>query len=128
MNKRILVVDDEEDVLYIVGELLKRDGWDIYTERRCEPAFELSQSVEPFLCLCDLRLSNHVDGATLAGMIRRNNPYTVIICMTGELTSFDKGYLLGSVFTDILLKPIDTELLRRVTRYANDKYERWKSY
>jgi len=128
MNKRILVVDDEKDLLFLTKKVLEKEGWEVHTETRCGPAFELFKKVKPFLCLCDLRLANHVDGATLAGMIRRNNPYSVVICMTGELTAFGKGYLLGSVFTDILLKPMDMDLLRRVTNYANEKYERWKSY
>ena len=128
MNKRVLVVDDEELMLDIVRRILEPPGYEIHTAQKVDEAFRLCKKVEPFLVICDLRLSNHVDGATLAGMIQRYNPYCILVCMTGSLQAFDKGYLLGSAFTDILTKPLDIELLRRITRHANDKYERWKSY
>lgn len=128
MNKRVLAVDDEEYILDLVGRILEPEGYKIYTARKVDEAFELCKRVEPFLLLCDMRLENHVDGATLAGMILRHNPYVIRVCITGALEAFQKGYLIGSPFTDILIKPINVALLRKVTRYANDKYERWKSY
>ena len=128
MNKRVLVVDDEESILDLVRRILEPEGYEVHTASKVEEAFELCKKIEPFLVLCDMRLENHVDGATLAGMIQRHNPYIVRICITGALEAFQKGYLIGSPFTDILMKPLDIKLLRRIARYANDKYERWKSY
>jgi DNA-binding response OmpR family regulator len=129
MNNRILVVDDEEEILFILKTALEREGYEVHTASRTGPAFEIFKEIEPFLNLCDLRLANHVDGATYAGQAKRHNPFAINVCITGELSSFDKGYLLGAgTFTDILLKPVDMKLLLRVVRYANDKHERWKSY
>jgi CheY-like chemotaxis protein len=129
MSKRVLIVDDEAAIRAVLRMMLEGEGYEVHTDSRTGPAFEKFKLVKPFLVLCDLRLENHVDGATLAGMIRRNDPFAILICVTGELSSFDKGYLLGSgIFTDILLKPVEIALLRRVAKYALNKYERWKSY
>ena len=129
MNNRIIVLDDEAEIRALLRQILEEDGYEVYTESRTEPAFEKFKEVNPFLNLCDLRLTNHVDGATYAGSVRVYDPFAINVCVTGELSSFDKGYLLGSgIFTDILLKPVELELLKKVVKYASDKYERWKSY
>ena len=129
MNNRIMVVDDEVSILELFTSILTRNGYEAKGESRVDPAFELYKVWRPFLVICDLRLQNHVDGATLAGMIRREDPYPIIVACTGDVSQFDKGYLLGSgTFTDIIQKPIDIKLLLRVAEYAKDKYERWKSY
>ena len=129
MNKRILLVDDEESLLEISNLILERAGYEVFTASKVPEAYKLSVEHTPFLCLTDLKLSNSIDGATLAGQIKRTDPYVVCIAVTGDLTSFDKGYLLGiGSFTDILLKPVKMELLLEVVSYAQRKYERWKLY
>ena len=128
MNDKILLVDDEVSILVLLEEVLILEGFTILTATNVKEGFRLAKQCHPFLLLTDLKLQNGIDGATLAGQVKRENPYIVSIAITGHLSSFDKGYLLGSVFTDILLKPIDNELLLKVVHYAQDKYERWRSY
>jgi DNA-binding response OmpR family regulator len=129
MNNRILVLDDEESMRSLLRRALEYEGYEVYEASRTEPAFELFKEVKPFLNLCDLRLADHVDGATYAGMAKKHDCMVINICVTGELSSFDKGYLLATgTFTDILLKPVDMKLLLGVVQYASDKYERWGSY
>lgn len=116
-------------ILILLKDVLEREGYTVNTAERVPEAYELSVEHPPFLCLTDLKLSNGIDGATLAGQIKRTNPYVVCVAITGHLSSFDKGYLLGlGSFTDILIKPVTTELLLEVVAYAQRKYERWKSY
>ena len=72
MNNRIMVVDDEEAIVYLTTKCLIQNGYEAKGAYKVEPAFELYKAWRPFLVICDLRLQNHVDGATLAGMIRRH--------------------------------------------------------
>jgi len=128
-NKNILIVDDEKPVVTVIQTALLKSPYIVHTASKVEAAFELFVRVRPFLLLCDLKLENHVDGATLAGMIRREDPYVVNICMTGSLSPFDKGYLLGGgAFSDIILKPFDINLLRKIVADSSEKFNRWKAF
>ena len=127
MNNKILLIDDEISVLELLSMRLKEAGYDVYTESSAKTGLQLFKECGPFLLLTDLNLLG-VDGATLAGQIHVIDPMCICIAITGFLDSFSLGYLLGSVFTDVLIKPVSDELLLSVVAYAQDKYQRWQSY
>ena len=125
-NNKILVVDDDRDTLDVIKIMLESRGWTVFTAEGAEQAFKLFDKERPFLLMADLRLHDIVDGATLAGKCKFLDPFLICIAITGYLTAFDVGYLLGSIFTDILPKPIARDLLFQVVDYAADKAERWR--
>jgi len=125
MNNKILVVDDEQAVLDITAEILTRDGFEVVMASKAMRALEIFQEEKPFLVLTDLRLQNHIDGSTMADRMHRQDPLCIFVAMSGVLHAFEIGYLLGSVFTDILPKPCHMELLLQVARYSREKRERW---
>ena len=125
-NNKILVVDDDEIVLKTVQGILEHYSWNVLTAERSAKALSICMDENPFLLITDLRLHDIMDGATLAGRCKRYDPFVICIAMTGYLNAFDFGFLLASIFTDILTKPIDADLLVQVVEYAADKYSRWQ--
>jgi len=126
MDKRILCVDDEPGVREILTKAVATWGYEIQCARNVAEATEMFEALNPFLVITDLRLTNHVDGVTLADRLHRKDPLCIFVALSGWVDSFDLGYLLGAVFTDVLSKPIDLDTLERVVTYAWEKRLRWE--
>ena len=47
MGKRILIVDDERDILEFVGYNLSREGYEVYTAENGAVALEVAERVHP---------------------------------------------------------------------------------
>jgi DNA-binding NtrC family response regulator len=81
--KHILIVDDDERVLYVLSRALKSlgDGYEVVTTASGRIALSKA-GVEPFdLVVTDLRLADS-GGIELTEAIKNLNPKTVVIWMT----------------------------------------------
>ena len=109
---RIAVVDDERPAR---SELK-------YLVEQCEPEAEIAEAdgSEEFLamlenetfdvCFVDINLGG-MNGTTLASMIKRKQPDTLIIFATAFQEYAVKAFEIGAV--DYLLKPFDYERVKR---------------
>jgi len=115
---RILVVDDETEVVDLLADSLKRSDptWDVVTESDPQKALERLNG-ESFDCLITDLVMPSVDGFDLAKRARSAEPEIALIAVTGQGT-FDAGVeALRLGFSDILKKPFDmTEIPRAVCR------------
>ncbi|PIQ88623.1 MAG: hypothetical protein COV72_07370 [Candidatus Omnitrophica bacterium CG11_big_fil_rev_8_21_14_0_20_42_13] len=64
MSKKILVIDDEQDVLKAVEFRLKKEGYDVFSAADGKQGFDMLKAISPNLVLLDLRLPE-VDGYEL---------------------------------------------------------------
>ena len=128
MNKTIMCIDDEANIHTILIGAISGWGYDIQCAKNAKEATELFDAINPFLVITDLRIDNHVDGATLADRLHRRDPLCIFIALSGYLAAFDLGYLLGAVFTDVLQKPFGIKELKQIVDYAWEKRTRWQEY
>jgi DNA-binding NtrC family response regulator len=126
MDKRILCVDDDAGVRDVIIRAVEAWGYDIQCASGADDAMEMFSAMCPFLVVTDLRLQNHVDGVTLADRLHRQDPLAIFVALSGFVSNFDLGFLLGSVFTDVLSKPMDLDVLKLVIDYAWEKRQRWE--
>lgn len=112
MSHRILLVDDEPDILEFIRYNLQREGHEIYTASEGAEALRIAEQVHPHLILLD-RMMPVMDGVETCRAIR-NNPslthtHVVFLSALGaeeeQLTGFDAGA------DDYLSKPIPMKLL-----------------
>ncbi|MEH7663956.1 response regulator, partial [Bacillus velezensis] len=61
MNKKILVVDDEQSIVTLLQYNLERSGYDVITASDGEEALELAENENPDLIVLDVMLPK-VDG------------------------------------------------------------------
>jgi len=128
MAKQVLCIDDEAEIRTLLTDVISGWGYEIHCASNVNEAVETFDAIRPFLVITDLRISNHIDGATLADRLHRKDPMCIFVALSGYLEAFDLGYLLGAVFTDVLQKPFNTEILKRVVDYAWEKRCRWSEY
>ena len=113
MSSRILVVDDEKNIVDIIKYNLKKEGYDVITAGDGEEAIKLNEEYEPDLILLDLMMPK-LDGYAACRKIREKYD-TPIIMLTARAEEVDKvlGLELGA--DDYVTKPFGTrELMARV--------------
>ena len=68
---KILIVDDDEDLLEGVGRILKLKGFDIYGLSNAEKTFEIVDLFKPDLIILDITLCNN-DGRGICRKLKLN--------------------------------------------------------
>jgi DNA-binding response OmpR family regulator len=67
--KKIMVVDDDKDLLVAFKALLKRQGFDVAVTASCEEGFEILASYKPDLIFLDINVGND-DGRNMCKRIK----------------------------------------------------------
>jgi len=110
----ILVIDDEESILNLVGIILENRG---YTVARAIDAFagmELVASLEPQLVILDYMMPG-MDGMEALTRIKTSFPDTYVIMFTGKGSEEIAVELMKAGASDYILKPFNNQnLLERV--------------
>ncbi|HEY1025089.1 MAG TPA: response regulator [Sphingobacteriaceae bacterium] len=53
MGKRILIFDDDSDILSICSYILEEQGWDVHTRTNCNNIIETLEDIRPNVILMD---------------------------------------------------------------------------
>ena len=113
---RILVVDDDQDMVEICSRLLPRRGHELITAHNAEDAVSTAVSEKPDLILMDMRMplgpEQSVDdraGIVATTRIREDESLgeTPIIALTGHMMTKFRESILEAGCSDLLSKPID---------------------
>ncbi len=112
MKYRILLVDDEPDILEFVRYNLLREGYEVFTAENGVKALEVAQECRPHLILLDMMMPI-MDGAQTCREIRANqelkNTMVVFLSALGDEQQQLTGYGVGA--DDYITKPIKMKLL-----------------
>lgn len=121
----ILIVEDNKELLQLLTDFLRADGYTVSTAESGEKAVELYEKYGARLVLLDINLPG-MDGFAVCERIRKNGN-TPIIMLTARVSKEDKlnGLILGA--DDYIEKPYDIDiLLAKIKgifkrRFAEDK-------
>ncbi|MCK5400563.1 MAG: response regulator transcription factor, partial [Flavobacteriaceae bacterium] len=107
---KILLVEDDESLGYLLSEYLKMKNFDIVWKKNGVSALETLDRDYFDLIILDVMMPE-MDGFTLANKIKQQFTETPFIFLTSRSLKIDvlKGFSLGAV--DYLKKPIDEEEL-----------------
>lgn len=131
---RVLVVDDEEQVLKYLSRLLARQGYEVFSAGSAAVAMEtLRQSAKPFdLLITDMHMPEF-SGLDLLRQMDDFDPRVVKIVITGEPSVETAVNSLRYGAFDYLQKPFSTDafntMVKRALKYRRlkDENERYKS-
>jgi CheY-like chemotaxis protein len=117
-KKRILVVDDNDDLRATIGALLTADGFEVALAADGQAALAQQQASPADLVLTDLFMPDK-DGIETIIELRKLSPEIKIVAMSGWTSTQGSDYLqvareIGAVHT--LQKPFDPAELSRVLR------------
>src|SRR6056297_2223396 len=111
-NKKILLVDDEPDILEFLSYNIEKEGYEVHTAGNGKDAIELAATVVPQLILLDVMMPE-MDGIETCEELRKNADLqsTIIAFLTarGEDYSQIAGFEAGG--DDYITKPIKPKVL-----------------
>jgi two-component system response regulator GlrR len=112
--RRILVVDDEPDMLVNVARILRRGPYVCVTAGSGEEALALAERDQPDLIVSDLRMPGR-DGLALLRALKQLSASTPVIIFTAYATDATAQEALAAGANAFLAKPFTaTELLELV--------------
>lgn len=116
--QRILIVEDEEDVVQPVAFRLEMQGFEVLMEPDGELGFQTATSELPDLILMDVMMPG-IDGLTLCRILkeREDTGQIPIIMLTAKTTMGDVEKAFAAHADDYIAKPFEwAELLGKVNR------------
>jgi CheY-like chemotaxis protein len=126
MGNRILVVDDNHDIVNIVESWLKANDYEVYTAYSGEEGLEKSKSLKPDAVILDIVMPD-IDGSSVAAEMKENpgTDQIPIIFLTGAVKSSElpKNNIVGGQY--FLAKPfkgVDLLKMLRLVIFGSMKY------
>ena len=113
MDRKVLIVDDEKNIVDIIAFNLKKEGYQVITASDGEEGVEKTFSENPDLILLDIMMPK-MDGYEACRKIREKK-HTPIIMLTARAEEVDKVLGLEMGADDYVTKPFGVrELMARV--------------
>ncbi|RMF49504.1 MAG: DNA-binding response regulator [Bacteroidetes bacterium] len=111
-NRKVLVVDDEPDVLEILAYNLRQEGYEPLTAEEGQTALELARLHQPSLILLDIMMPG-MDGLEVCRQLRKlpetRESYIIFLTARSEEFAEMAGFEAGA--DDFLVKPIRPKAL-----------------
>ena len=111
-GKKILIADDEPDILEIIGFNLRKEGYEVYTAKDGKEALEKAREVMPQLIVLDIMMP-YKNGIEVCRSLRsqpkfKDSPIILLTALSDE-GSHIKG--LDSGADDFITKPVSPKIL-----------------
>jgi two-component system alkaline phosphatase synthesis response regulator PhoP len=111
-QNRILIADDEPDILEIISFRLSREGYEVYTAKDGNEALEKAKKLNPFLIILDVMMP-HKTGIEVCSILRTlpafKNTFIIFLTALDDEVSHVKGLDMGA--DDYITKPISPKIL-----------------
>jgi two-component system, OmpR family, alkaline phosphatase synthesis response regulator PhoP len=109
---KILLVDDEPDILDFLGYNLRKEGYEVYTSGNGRAGLAIAKAVRPHLIILDVMMPE-MDGMETCNEIRQvpelRNSIVIFLTARGEDYSQIAGFDAGA--DDYVTKPIKPKVL-----------------
>ena len=109
MRKKILIIEDEQNLANIIGKSLENEGFEIKIVTQGDLALDEFYSFSPALVLLDINLPKK-NGWDICKEIRQYSKIPIII-MTARDTELDEIHGLELGADDYVTKPISTKVI-----------------
>jgi DNA-binding NtrC family response regulator len=118
MNKKILVVDDEPDIRFLLKDILEDEGFDVSVAENAHQASELKGSLSPHLILLDIWMPE-MDGVSLLKQWNEQHSLDCpVVMMSGHGTVETAVEATRFGAYDFVEKPLSTAKLLRTVNSA----------
>lgn len=98
MSDKVLIVDDEPNILLSLEYLMKKEGYEVFIARDGEEAIEIINKEKPKLIILDIMMPN-VDGYEVCQYVKGSDElqHIKVIFLTAKTREADvnKGYEVG---------------------------------
>jgi len=111
MSKKILAVDDDNDILDVIRIILEDEGYEVYTLANGKHVFEFVGENYPDLILLDVMLGG-MDGRDICRALKEHEEYKKIpVVMISASHNLNNLLLMPGAPDNFLAKPFDIDRL-----------------
>lgn len=121
MKSTLLVIEDNEQNLYLAAFLLEQNGFTVIPARSGPEGIELAKRVHPALIILDIQLPG-MDGYAVAQALRQNPALqnVPIVAVTSYAMVGDRERALAAGCNGYIEKPINPDTFRsEIEKYLN---------
>ncbi len=119
-NRTVLLVDDEADIREVLRMSLEDLGYAVQTVENGQEALRRFEEIRPAIVLTDIKMPV-VDGIEVLKRVKRINPETEVIMITGHGDMKLAIESLKNEATDFITKPIHIDALEISLKRAADR-------
>ena len=123
MEKKVLVVDDEDFHRELMQKLLSKLGYQVAVAESAEEAFALLREEKFPVIITDL-IMLEMDGVEFCQMLRETDTKTVVIALSGHTELYDTDKLIEAGFDNHLTKPINVETISQAINEGFEQYQK----
>jgi DNA-binding response OmpR family regulator len=124
MHQRVLVVDDEAEILEVIGQVLIQHGFDVTSATLGREALRLAGEIEPEAIILDVRLPD-MDGIDVCRAIRKGSTVPILMMTGVAKEEFDRVLGLEIGADDYLCKPFHLRELVARTKALIRRNQEW---
>ncbi len=115
--EKVLIVDDEADIVQRLRKILTKEGFEVVTASDGREALDVFKQEQPGLVITDIAMPE-INGIDLLRRIKKLSPQTEVIIVTGHGDYDTAIQVLRENALDYIKKPLDLEnLLVALDRY-----------
>ena len=120
MDKRLLLVDDEEGIRKVLSIALSDSGYTVFTAQNGEEALNIFRREIPPIVLTDIKMPG-MDGIELLQVLKQESPDTEVIMITGhgDMELAIKSLKFQAI--DFVTKPVNDDALEIALNRAHEK-------
>ena len=118
-NKKILIVDDEQDIVETLKFMLEAQGYECHCAYDGEAGLNLAKEIIPDLMILDVMMPK-INGYKISRLLKYDNKYKdiPIIMVTARSQDDDKAIGQETGVNEYVTKPFELEdLIDRVNKY-----------
>jgi len=109
--QKILIVDDEEEIIELVSFILKREGYSVLEASSMTLAMNIIHREIPDLIILDLMLASHEDGFEMCRALKCDDRYKNIPIVILSAIAFSEYELVRKIMDiqDYIIKPFNND-------------------
>ena len=116
---KVLIIDDEKDICFLISEILKDEKYITYTAQNSDEAIDSFNKINPDLVILDVWLSNsQLDGIEILKEFKKINNNVPVIIISGHGTVDLAVSSIKNGAYDFLEKPFNSDKLLILAKRA----------
>lgn len=121
MNKRVLICDDDPDILEVTKLILQSKGFEVETRFNCDDIITLVELTKPNIILMDHKIPEF-GGIKITGILKAHEIHNKIPVLIFSANSDIEKIVAGAGADGFLKKPFDIEHLEKTLNHYIDKH------
>ena len=116
-NPKILIVDDELDLLNILEEVLTDEGYGVLTAADGFKGIKKNKDSDPDVIILDLKMPK-MDGIETLRKIRKTDKDVIVIILTGYGSAQTAREAVDLNVYEYISKPLEADMIKKVIKEA----------